>query len=323
MMLSKRQPGRWLAAVVAAAVIAVTQVPAALAQPPQPNPLAPLVAGGNPIFSPILGANLAANGAAATMHGDPTAGRELFAHICITCHGDRGTGGVLNPGSDDGTVPTLNPIDPGFLDGIQGDPSTFAHELDFFVQHGSRPAGPNPALSMIPWGDAQLLSQPDLANAEAYVMQLNGVYWPDRWSPPAEVRMEAARVGSRVTYRITLVNHGSSALGNLQLRDSLPPGLAYVSSGVPGLGDNPGKVSANTVGWINLTGVPRGGTLGPFVIVAEAADATTPTNVAQLFFTWSTWDGSTYSSSAVSSPTLPGPARVVPHFSLTPVPSDS
>jgi len=55
--------------------------------------------------------------------------------------------------------------------------AAFAREIDLFIQHGSRPSGPNPMLSMVPWGDAKRLTQQQIADVEAYVMQLNGVSW--------------------------------------------------------------------------------------------------------------------------------------------------
>lgn len=323
-MSKRRVHSRWLIipSIAFALALVVFQFSIAIAQAPQPNPLAP-VPPGNPIFAPVPGVNIFANGPAASIHGDPAKGRVLFAENCVTCHNDRGIGGIPNPGSDDGTVPSLNPIDPGFLADSNGDPTIFARDIDLFVQHGSRPAGPDPQLSMIGWGDHKLLTQQQLADIEAYVMQLNGVYWPDRWAPPAEVRMDATRDGNTITYQITLVNHGSSTLGNLDLKDTLPPGLVYVTSYIPGPGQNPGQVTGNTVEWINLTGVPQGGTLGPFVIVAQAQGAPLLPNVAQLFFTWAAWDGTTYSSSAVSEPTLPGQHRALRPFSLTPLPTNT
>src|SRR5262249_58205396 len=123
----------------------------------------------------------ARHGPAAVLHGDPARGRALFARVCVVCHGDRGTGGVPNPGPDDGTVPPLNPSDPAFLREAPGDPAAVARAVDRVVQHGSRPSGPGPRLSMVPWGDRRLPGQPEIADAEAYV-QLNGLSWPDRRS---------------------------------------------------------------------------------------------------------------------------------------------
>jgi hypothetical protein len=91
----------------------------------------------------------------------------------------------------------LNPIDPGFLADSNGDAAIFAHELDLFVQHGSRPAGKSPLLSMPAWGDHDLLSQKDIADVEAYVMQLNGTFWSDR-CPGVRLELANPDPGARV-----------------------------------------------------------------------------------------------------------------------------
>lgn len=279
------------------AIAFVWQVAIALAQPPQPNPLAP-----------VPGVDITVPGPAATIHGDPTAGRILFAQNCVSCHGVRGVGGIPNDGSDDGTVPGLNPIDPEFLEHFQGDPAIFARDIDLFIQHGSRPSGPDPELSMVGWGDHNLLTQKQIADIEAYIMELNGVYWPDRWAPPVEVQMQATRDGNVITYQIILVNHSGADITDLDLTDTLPPGLRFVTSYFPSPGENPSAWSGSTVEWINdEDSVPRGGTLGPFVIVTQLRSntvAVTP-NLAQLFFTWVDWAGNNFSSSAVSQPIMP------------------
>jgi mono/diheme cytochrome c family protein len=160
--------------------------------PPKPNPLAPTL---SPMINqlspqiqavlqlgaaPVSGVDITGVGRPSTIHGDSAAGAGKFAANCAVCHGDRGVGGVTNPGSDDGTVPGLNPIDPGFLDASNGDAAIFAHDIDLFVEHGSRPSGPSPLIEMPAWGDHSLLSQTDIADIEAYVMSLNGTFWPDR-----------------------------------------------------------------------------------------------------------------------------------------------
>jgi plastocyanin len=306
---------RWLpytTAILALAAV-VGQIGAVAADgPPTPNPLASPPT--NPVFEPVPGVDLNANGPAAGIRGDPMVGRILFARNCVTCHGDRGVGAVENPGSDDGTVPPLNPIDPVFIDSANGDPGTFTRAIDLFVQHGSRPSGEKPQLSMVGWGDHKLLSQQDLADIEAYVMQLNGLYWSGHWAPPAEVQMTASRADgaiSYMTYRMTLINHGTGTLSNLTLHDQVPAGLAVVSAyaGAPGL--NPAKVTGNLVEWFNV-GIPDGGALGPFVIVAQIQDAhvTVEPNVSSLQFTWSTWDGQQLPSNVVSNVPPPAAAPV-------------
>jgi mono/diheme cytochrome c family protein len=183
---------------------------AALADgPPMPNPLAPNL---SPMISqlplqlqgvlklgalPVPGVDITGAGLASGIHGNPVAGATKFAANCAVCHGEHGIGGVANPGSDDGTVPPLNPLDPGFIADANGDASILAHDIDVFVQHGSRPAGPNPVLSMPAWGDHVLVSQKDLADIEAYVMELNGTFWPDR-CPGIRLELANPTPGSRV-----------------------------------------------------------------------------------------------------------------------------
>jgi mono/diheme cytochrome c family protein len=109
---------------------------------------------------------------AATLAGSWEQGKVLFGKRCESCHGPRGTDQVKNPGSDDGTVPPLNPIDPALAGKTA---SAFAANIDRMIQHGSIPDGPNPALFMPNWGDGRALSQQEIADVEAYVMRLNGV----------------------------------------------------------------------------------------------------------------------------------------------------
>lgn len=159
---------------------------AASTSSPTPNPVVP-----------VPGLDVTGAGPASAIHGNPTSGAAKFATYCSSCHGDRGTTGIANPGSTDGTVPTINPIDPAFLNAAGGDPSVVAHELDAFLQHGSRPSGPQPQLSMPGFGDHNLVPQSDLADIEAYVMQLNGVFWPDR-CPGIRLDIANPAVGARV-----------------------------------------------------------------------------------------------------------------------------
>jgi mono/diheme cytochrome c family protein len=109
-------------------------------------------------------------GPAINLVGDASAGKAVFAANCQICHNVEGKGGNPNPGSADGTVPALNPIDPLLK---SSDPKEFATNLDLFIEHGSKPAGPNPTLSMLSWGDSALLTPQQIADVIAYVMQLN------------------------------------------------------------------------------------------------------------------------------------------------------
>jgi mono/diheme cytochrome c family protein len=109
---------------------------------------------------------------AATHIGDWNQGETLFAKNCQSCHGPQGTGKVPNPGSNDGTVPPLNPIDPELAN---KNPSVFAANIDRIIQHGSIPDGSHPVLFMPNWGDSKNLSQKEIADLESYIMHLNGV----------------------------------------------------------------------------------------------------------------------------------------------------
>ena len=109
-------------------------------------------------------------GDAVNLTGDPNSGAQVFATNCQICHVAQGKGGNPNPGSDDGTIPALNPIDPTIKN---ADPKTFAYNLDLFIQHGSMPSGPGPTFSMPPWGDSGKLTQQQIADVIAYLISLN------------------------------------------------------------------------------------------------------------------------------------------------------
>jgi mono/diheme cytochrome c family protein len=104
------------------------------------------------------------------LKGDATAGLKVFTDNCEKCHGKLGTTGIDNPGSTDGTVPNLNPIDPGFS---TKDAKAFATQLDAFIEHGSTPDGPSPKNVMDSWGDSNKLTPQQIADVIAYVMSLN------------------------------------------------------------------------------------------------------------------------------------------------------
>jgi mono/diheme cytochrome c family protein len=129
---------------------------------------------GTPIATPEVSVARPSNpggpGDAVTLTGDTNAGATLFAVNCSPCHGSQGTQGVPNPGSDDGSVPPLNPIDSTMKDPAY---QIFATNIDLFVQHGSTPSGPNPVIKMPAWGDTGSLTQQQIANVIAYVISLN------------------------------------------------------------------------------------------------------------------------------------------------------
>ena len=115
------------------------------------------------------GVDCTKNGPAITQNlkGDATSGQTIFAANCAECHGDQGKGGVPNPGSEDGTVPPLNPIDPMFT---TKDPATMAKQIDLYVEHGSHTNGTQ---QMPNWGDSGTLTAQQIADVIAYVMSLN------------------------------------------------------------------------------------------------------------------------------------------------------
>jgi ubiquinol-cytochrome c reductase cytochrome b subunit len=111
-------------------------------------------------------------GRAADMIGNIAHGALLFQQDCESCHGTDGKGGVPNPGSLIGQVPKLNPINKILF---SKNPQVFAANIDKIIQHGSTPPGPNPQLHMLDFGDSHTLTQQQIANIEAYVLNLNEV----------------------------------------------------------------------------------------------------------------------------------------------------
>src|SRR5271157_244411 len=130
---------------------------------------APTEAGGDQIARP---SNPGGPGPALNLTGDPNSGKQIFAANCRTCHAAEGKGGNPNPGSSDGTIPALNPIDPTIAN---SDPKVFAYNVDLFIEHGSTPDGPNPIISMLAWGDKKLLNPQQIADVIAYIISLNPV----------------------------------------------------------------------------------------------------------------------------------------------------
>ena len=148
--------------------------------------------GGEEIARP---SNPGGPGDALNLAGDAASGAQVFQTNCVACHGPQGTQGVPNPGSDDGSVPTLNPIDTTM---VSPDYQTFAYNIDLFVQHGSTPAGTNPAISMPAWGDQDALTQQQIADVVAYLISLNPVEAPTQGeaSTTPEVATPTSETGS-------------------------------------------------------------------------------------------------------------------------------
>lgn len=109
-------------------------------------------------------------GKAIELIGDPKKGAEVFSANCMMCHNAEGKGGIANPGSTDGTVPALNPIDPTLFS--KGD-KQFAQNIDLFLEQGSTPEGKNPQLKMPAFGEQRLLTQQQIADVISYVIGLN------------------------------------------------------------------------------------------------------------------------------------------------------
>ena len=112
------------------------------------------------------------NPMAPSIIGNADHGAFIFPQICASCHGPQGTDKVPNPGSDDGRVPPLDPIDPELA---SQDPQTFVEKINPLLENGSVPSGPNPAIKMPAWGDSGALTQQQIADLEAYILRLNGV----------------------------------------------------------------------------------------------------------------------------------------------------
>jgi len=160
-----KQSGWMLALAVAASLLAACAAPAA----PPTATSAPTAAPAETV-EVARPSNPGGPGPAIKLTGDPKAGADVFVNNCKKCHGDSGAGGISNPGSDDGTVPPLNPIDDTLK---SSDPVVYATNLDLFIEHGSTPAGSSPQLSMPAWGDQKKLTDQQIADVIAYVMSLN------------------------------------------------------------------------------------------------------------------------------------------------------
>jgi len=154
--------GRQTNSVPAAGPIVLAGIPVSVANAtPTETP------SGNEIAGP---SNSGGPGEAVNLTGDPTAGKKVYINQCQLCHGTDAQGNVLNPGSDDGTVPPLNPIDPSLVS--MNDKSNAAN-IDLFIQNGSTPSGINPARLMPAFGAQNGLTQQQIADAIAYLLAVN------------------------------------------------------------------------------------------------------------------------------------------------------
>ena len=148
----------------------VSALPTATPEPPEPTEASPPP--GAPTPEPARPSFPGGPGSAASMSGNLDQGRTQFGLYCAVCHGPQGVQGIPNPGSEDGSVPPLNPIDPTL---VNSDSKTFAANVDLFIQHGSIPEGSSPLILMPAFGDRDMLTQQQIANLIAYVMSLNPV----------------------------------------------------------------------------------------------------------------------------------------------------
>ncbi|MCL4529384.1 MAG: c-type cytochrome [Chloroflexi bacterium] len=206
------------------------------------NPVSTTAASATEAPTPIGGVDIArpsnpgGPGDAINLTGNPTSGAQIFSQNCVSCHNTEGTGGVPNPGSDDGTIPPLNPIDQTM---VSSDYKTFAFNIDLFVQHGSTPSGPSPTFSMPAWGDSGKLTQQQIADVIAYIISLNPV------SPSAT---EAPSSASGTT------TPAASAPTTAPAATATPTAAAPASSGVPRPSNPGGPGDA-----VNLTGDANSG----------------------------------------------------------------
>jgi mono/diheme cytochrome c family protein len=103
--------------------------------------------------------------------GNERHGAVLYQQNCLTCHGPAGK--ILAPDFPvpPQGVPSLNPIRRELY---AQSAAKFVRNIDPFLQHGM----PNPAEGgpdMPAFGDTHALAQAQIADIEAYVLQLNGV----------------------------------------------------------------------------------------------------------------------------------------------------
>jgi mono/diheme cytochrome c family protein len=151
----------------APATVAPTMVPATATTAPTVVPTATEAPAMEEIARP---SNAGGAGQAVTLAGDATAGATIYSQYCEVCHGADGKGGIPNTGSDDGTVPPLNPIDDTITSSSY---LTYAYNLDLFLEHGSTAEGTSPTLAMPAWGDKDSLAPQQIADVIAYVISLN------------------------------------------------------------------------------------------------------------------------------------------------------
>ncbi len=148
-----------------------TAADSAAASPAQSKKAADSLRKAREVYTRMTLEKLGPPGEAASIIGNIEVGRRLFVKNCVSCHGPEAKGGEPNYGSKFGNVPALNPVSRALF---SKDPKQFAENLDRFIQHGSTPPG-NPSVRMFDYGDSYSLTQPQIANLEAYILDLNHV----------------------------------------------------------------------------------------------------------------------------------------------------
>lgn len=146
----------------------VPPLPTATPMPPVPTDT-PMPANA-PTSEPARPSLPGNSGNAIHLSGDAAPGRVDFGTYCSICHGPEGLQGSPNPGSDDGSVPVLNPIDSTIAN---PDKTIFATNVDLFIEHGSIPSGSSPLLMMPSFGDSKMLTDQQIADLIAYIISLN------------------------------------------------------------------------------------------------------------------------------------------------------
>ncbi len=133
--------------------------------------LTPATAAAAPAAAPTLPAagQQGPSGPASRMIGDAANGQVLFDGDCTSCHGQAAHGAPAPPAAASGAA-NLAELGAGFFD---ADAQHFADNIDRYIQHGSR--GTGASAYMPAFGDSESLTQPEIANLEAYILAANGV----------------------------------------------------------------------------------------------------------------------------------------------------
>lgn len=101
--------------------------------------------------------------------GNAEHGKTLYTLYCLSCHGPNGK--IKSKGFQPlSGVPALNPINRALF---SPEVAKFLQNIDIFIQHGAPNSenGPN----MPDFGDSNSLTQQEIADIEAYILQMNHV----------------------------------------------------------------------------------------------------------------------------------------------------